>query len=98
MSFIILAVILIMVFSALAKFNSYLSIAGAFLLIYGLNALFLFYGLSALAGGNSFILLGEEIGRVSFYHLNGVWFAGNVITSMLILRNYRRYIKVNKKN
>ena len=97
MSFIIVAVILIMVFFALGKFKNYLSIAGAFLIIYGLNAFFLFYGLSELAGGDSFILLGEEIGRVSFYHLNGVWLAGNIVTSILIFRNYRRYLKVNKK-
>lgn len=97
MSFIILAVILIMVFFSLGKFKNYLSIAGAFSVIYGLNALFFFYGLSSIAGGDSFTLLGEEISRVSFYHLNGVWLAGNVVTSILIFRNYRRYLKVNKK-
>jgi hypothetical protein len=97
MSFIILAVIFIMVVFALGKFKNYLSIAGAFLIIYGLNALFLYYGLSALDGGDTFILLGEEISRALFYHLNGVWFAGNIITSMLILRNYKRYLKVNRK-
>ncbi len=97
MSFAILALIFLLVFLALAKYRGLLSVAGAFALIYGLTTLFLFYGLHSFGSGDTFPLMGHDIGRMSFYHLTAAWYAGNLVTSLLIIRNYRRYLAVNCK-
>ncbi len=97
MSFAIFALIFLLVFLALAKYRGVLSVAGAFVLIYGLTTMFLFYGLSSFGSGDSFLLMGTDISRMSFYHLTGAWYAGNLVTSLLIIRNYRRYLEVNCK-
>lgn len=95
MSFIIVAVILMMVLFSLGKYKNIFSILGAFVIIYGLTALFFFYGFKSMAQTDSFLLLGREIGRASFYQISSVWFGGNIVVSLLIIRNYMRYLKVN---
>ena len=95
MSFAIFALIFLLVFLALAKYRGLLSVAGAFVLIYGLTTMFLLYGLNSFGADDTFLLMGTDIGRMSFYHLTAAWYAGNIITSLLIIRNYRRYLAVN---
>lgn len=98
MSFIIVAVIFIMVLFSLGKYKNIFSIFRAFIIIYGLTALFYFYGLNSLAQTDSFLLMGKEISRSSFYQLSSVWLGGNIVVSFLIIRNYMRYLKVNRKH
>lgn len=97
MSFIILVVILIMVLFSLARYNSIFSILRAFIVIFGLTGFFFFYGLNSMAQADFFFFLGREIDRSSFYHLSSVWFGGDIVVAILIIRNYMRYLKVNKK-
>lgn len=97
MSFIILVVILIMVLFSLARYSSVFSVLRAFFIIFGLTGIFLFYGLNSMAQADSFLFLGREIDRSSFLHLSSVWFGGDILVAVLIIKNYMRYLKVNKK-
>lgn len=97
MSFIILVVIFIMVLFSLARYNSIFSVFRAFIIIFGLTGVFFFYGLNSLAQADPFLFLGKELSRTSFYHLSSVWFGGDILVAILIIRNYMRYLKVNKK-
>ena len=97
MSFIILVVILIMVLFSLARYNSLFSIFRAFIIVFGLTGIFFFYGLNSMAQADSFLFLGSELDRSSFYHLSSVWFGGDILVAVLIIKNYMRYLKVNKK-
>ena len=97
MSFIIVAVIFMMVLFSLGKYKNIFSIFGAFIIIYGITALFFYYGFKSMAQADSFLLMGREIGRASFYQLSSVWFGGNIVVSILIIRNYMRYLKVNRR-
>jgi hypothetical protein len=95
MSFIILAVIIVLLYATFAKYGSVLKAFSVSLFITGLTLAFMLYGLTVFENNSVFTLLNTEMNMAVFVHACIVWFIADILVIYKIARNYRLYLSVN---
>lgn len=95
MSFIILLLIAVLITLSFLKYRKIYSVLISALVILGLTTGALFYGLNELNQNSSWILFGKKITWSNYINLIIVWYSADILCSVIIIRNYFEYKKIN---
>jgi len=97
MSFLILVYIAILIFLTLSRYSHIYKVLLAIIFLFGFTTIVLIRGISDFATVPTIFVFGKELGRGVFFILMSMWYGVDIFCSILVLRNYRLYVQVNKR-
>ncbi|HNW29079.1 MAG TPA: hypothetical protein PKN50_11425 [Spirochaetota bacterium] len=102
MTFIIIAVLALLIVLVFRKYRSVISTVLAIMLALGITTAILIIGIINLQERDTLVFFHTIIGRTDFIYLIVTWYAADILSSILIIRNHIAYRNINavtgKKN
>ncbi len=95
MTFIILAVMSLLIVLVFRKYKTIASVIITVAAALMITTTILAAGLYFLDGNQFLIFFNSTIGRDELYHLMAAWYGADIICSVLIVRNHIAYRKIN---
>ena len=88
----VLAFFMFMIFRIYRDVPSVIIGAGSLFLI---TTALLVWGVITLSSNDAVPFFSQSLGRAEFFHLMAAWYAGDIVCSVLIIRRYLAYRKIN---
>lgn len=96
MTFIILSLIVFLILIVFRTYKTLTSVVVIIAVIVGATAAVLIWGHAVFSGHAAIHFFYTGIGPSEFYHLMAVWFAMDLLCSVIIIRRYLEYKKINR--
>jgi hypothetical protein len=94
--FIFIALVLgLYMFLIFRKYRDIPSVVIAVVSIFVVTTAILLRGVFVFSASDSLAFFNQNLHSAEFYHLMAIWYAGNILCSLLIIRRYRAYRKIN---
>ena len=97
MSVFFLFIAVILIFITLAIYRKIYSALLAVIFHFSLTSLILIYGLNKYNTQNEWLLFGDPVPLKIFMHFITVCYIANLLCSIVIIKNYREYRRINSK-
>lgn len=95
MSYFIFLLVIFLIFVTQKKYRRIYSVILAILVLFCLTTLALLKGFDIYNTNPSWNFLGKKLSEKSFIYLIIAWYVTDVICSILVIRNYIEYKKIN---
>ena len=96
MTFIVIGVLAFLIIIVFKKNKTLLSVAATIACLAGATTAVLAWGLLVLSGQPAIRFFYADIGSSEFYHLMALWYAMDLLCSVIIVRRYLEYRKINR--
>ena len=95
MTILILLLVAFFIFAIMKKYRNVYSVGAVILLLLGITSAVLIWGEIIFKNSDNLVFFNSKITKKEFFVLLLVWYAADIVSSVIIIRNYIEYRKIN---